>query len=68
VDPEEDEGALIAHHIFWQFPDAPRTTATISEMIYVPDTVEDGVYLLDLNAAAFDGDAAPSRPMLYASI
>ena len=65
VDPEEDEGALIAHHIFWQFPDAPRTTATITEMIYVPDIVADGVYLLDLNAAAFDGDAAPSRPMLY---
>ncbi len=66
VDPEEDGGALAAHHIFWQFPEAPRTSATISEMIYVPDTVADGVYLLDLNAAAFDGDAAPSRPMLYA--
>ena len=66
VDPEEDAGALLAHHIFWQFPEAPRTTATITELIYVPDTVADGVYLVDLNAAAFDGDAAPSRPMLYA--
>ena len=68
VDPEEDNGELIAHHVFWQYPENPRTEATISELIYIPDEVTDGVYLLDLNAAAFDGDAAPSRPTLYPEV
>jgi arylformamidase len=65
VDPEEDAGALEAHHVYWQYPHAPRTQATITELIMVPDSVSDGRYLLNLNAAAFDADAAPSRPMLY---
>ena len=65
VDPEEDAGALTAHRIFWNYPDAPRERATITELIYVPDHVLDGQYLVDLNAAAFDGDAAPSRPTIY---
>jgi kynurenine formamidase len=65
VDPEEDAGALTAHRIFWNYPDAPREPATITELIYVPDHLLDGQYLVDLNAAAFDGDAAPSRPTIY---
>lgn len=65
VDPEEDAGALTAHRIFWNYPDGPRERATITELIYVPDHILDGQYLVDLNAAAFDGDAAPSRPTIY---
>lgn len=65
VDPEEDAGALIAHHVFWNVPSAPRTDATITELTYVPDHVADGRYALSFNAAAFDGDAAPSRPTIY---
>lgn len=68
VDPEEDAGALIAHHIFWNVPSDPRTDATITELIYVPDHIDDGRYLLSFNAAAFDGDAAPSRPMIFPEI
>lgn len=68
VDPEEDGGALIAHHIFWNVPAEPRTHATITELIYVPDHVRDGRYALSFNAAAFDGDAAPSRPTIYPEI
>ncbi len=66
VDPEEDAGELLAHHIFWNFPDAPRVDCTITELVYIPNEVPDDVYLLSLNAAAFDADAAPSRPMMYA--
>lgn len=66
VDREEDSGALIAHKTFWHWPHAPRTDRTITELIYVPDTVEDGLYVLAFNAAPFDGDAAPSRPMIAA--
>lgn len=66
VDREEDNGALIAHKTFWHWPHAPRTDRTITELIYVPDTVQDGLYVLAFNAAPFDGDAAPSRPMIAA--
>ena len=66
VDREEDSGALVAHHEFWQWPDAPRTKCTITELIYVPDTIDDGRYVVMFNVAPFDGDAAPSRPMLFA--
>lgn len=65
VDPEEDSGALAAHKLFWQWPDAPRTDRTITELIYVEPEVPDGLYLLHLGVAAFDGDAAPSRPLLH---
>ena len=35
-------------------------------MIYVPDCISDGSYLLNLQIPAFLSDAAPSRPILYA--
>jgi hypothetical protein len=38
---------------------------TITEMIYVPNEVEDGQYVLDLQIPNFVADAAPSRPVLY---
>lgn len=66
VDREEDSGALVAHHEFWQWPRAPRTECTITELIYVPDSIHDGLYVIMFNVAPFDGDAAPSRPMLFA--
>lgn len=64
VDREEDAGAMAAHKLFWNWPVAPRTDKTITELIYVPDTVADGLYALAMNVAPFDGDAAPSRPMI----
>lgn len=68
VDREEDAGALIAHHRFWQWPDAPRTDCTITELIYVADHISDGHYAVMFNVAPFHGDAAPSRPMLICPI
>lgn len=65
VDREEDSGALVAHHEFWQWPHAPRTECTITELIYVSNDIQDGRYLVMFNVAPFDGDAAPSRPMLF---
>lgn len=68
LDREEDGGKLAAHKAFWQYPDAPRVHATITELIYVPDTIADGEYLLELAVAPLALDAAPSWPMLYAPI
>ena len=65
VDPEKDNGNLLSHRAFWNVPEKPRLDATITEMIYVPHIVEDGSYLLNLQIASFDNDAAPSKPILY---
>ncbi|MEZ4941394.1 MAG: cyclase family protein [Saprospiraceae bacterium] len=66
VDREEDGGRLLAHHAFWQYPDAVRKYCTITEMIFVPDSVKDGIYLLNLQTASFDLDVSPSKPLLFA--
>lgn len=67
VDREEDEGRLSAHRTFWGLEGkwADRERATITELIYVPDTVKDGLYWLELMVAPIDCDASPSRPVLY---
>lgn len=65
VDREEDGGLLQAHHAFWQYPAATRMHATITELIYVPNTVPDGYYWLNIQTAAFELDASPSRPVLF---
>jgi kynurenine formamidase len=72
LDPAEDEGRMSAHRVFWGMPaeshklaDVRRPKATVTEMIYVPDSVQDGYYLLDLQIPAFMTDAAPSRPVIY---
>jgi kynurenine formamidase len=66
VDREEDGGALLSHHAFWQYPSNPRTHATITELIFVPDAVPDGWYLLNLQVTSLALDASPSKPVLYA--
>lgn len=65
VDREKDEGKLLAHKAFWNYPKNTRLDATITEMIYVPNKIEDGDYILNLQVASFENDAAPSRPVLY---
>lgn len=70
VDRMDDDGRLTAHHIFWEVergarPETARSDKTITELVYVPDAVPDGPYLLNLQVSAFTGDAAPSRPVLY---
>lgn len=68
VDRERDEGKLAAHHAFWNYPGTVDLRRTITEMIYVPDRVRDGEYLLELQVPYFINDAAPSRPLLYAPL
>ena len=65
VDREEDSGALLAHRAFWNYPKNPRTKACITELVFVPNTIIDGLYLLHLGFASFENDAAPSKPILY---
>lgn len=71
VDRESDEGKLLAHKAFWNVQDVQQLNAdarhdcTITELIYVPDSVADGRYLLNLQMASLVNDAAPSKPVLY---
>ncbi len=65
VDREEDGGRLMGHHAFWQYPEAPRTDCTITELIYVNNSIRDGLYLLNLQIASFEIDASPSKPVLF---
>ena len=65
VDKERDDGVLAFHHTFWNVPANPNKTRTITEFIYVPSNIEDGLYILNLQMSAFSNDASPSRPILY---
>ncbi|WP_299057889.1 cyclase family protein [uncultured Polaribacter sp.] len=65
VDKEKDGGKLLAHNAFWNTAGKIRLNATITEFIYVPNTVKDGEYLLNLMIAPFENDATPSKPVLY---
>ena len=72
IDRTFDEGKLSNHRRFWNvrddefaLNDASRIDHTITELIFVPDEIADGFYLLNLQIAPFASDAAPSRPILF---
>jgi hypothetical protein len=72
LDRADDGGRLAAHRVYWGLPPgsddaalALRGRALVTELAFVPDSVHDGLYLLDLQVPAFAADAAPSRPVLY---
>jgi kynurenine formamidase len=65
IDREQDQGRLEAHHAFWNYPAKPDLGKTITEMIYVPNEIFDGTFILNLQIAPFENDASPSKPILY---
>lgn len=71
VDKEHDEGKLLSHKAFWNVKNVnklnedARMDCTITEMIYVDNSISDGSYFLNLQIASFENDASPSKPVLY---
>jgi kynurenine formamidase len=72
LDPLSDGGRLTAHRVFWdmppgsqELPTAEARRRTVTEMIFVPDDVPDGRYLLTIQLPRLVSDAAPSRPILF---
>jgi len=65
VDKEKDEGSLLVHKTFWNYHGKRRLQATITEFVFVANSIKDGKYFLNLQLAAFENDATPSRPVLY---
>lgn len=70
LDREDDGGGLAAHRIFWgvaaQGP-APldhRAQRTVTELCRL-DELPAGRYLLSLQVAPLESDAAPSRPLFF---
>lgn len=65
IDRENDEGKLASHHVFWNYPKSPLLHKTITELVYVPNEIMDGTFILNLQIASFENDASPSKPILY---
>ena len=72
IDRIFDQGMLSNHRIFWnvgqgefEISEASLIHNTITELIYVPNEIADGSYLLNLQIAPFSADASPSRPILF---
>ena len=72
IDRIFDDGKLSNHRTFWNVEESSfetsektRISSTITELIYVPNEVEDGEYLLNLQITPFVADASPSRPILF---
>jgi len=64
VDRENDGGKLLAHRAFWQYPHDTRYKASITELIFVPNSCPDGWYLLFLHPLHFHLDVSPSCPVI----
>jgi len=65
VDKEVDEGKLLAHKAFWKLPENIRKHCTITELVFVNNSIPDGLYLLNLQITSLEMDASPSKPVLY---
>jgi len=76
IDPMDDGGRLAAHRAFWGMapgsvdpvavtPGPDPLEMTITELLRIPDQLDDGWGWLDLHIPPFDSDAAPSRPLYY---
>ena len=70
VDREDDGGKVQNHRIFWKVKEteadeSSRLNATITELIFVPSSLEDGLYMINIQVPSIGMDAAPSKPVLY---
>ena len=72
IDRIFDEGTLSNHRKFWNVEKRKfetnknsRINNTITELLYVPNEIKDGKYLLNTQIAAFESDTSPSRPILF---
>jgi len=72
VDKMYDDGLLSNHRLFWNIAvgktkknHESKIDKTITEMIYVDEKIEDGIYLCNLQCPEIETDAVPSRPILF---
>lgn len=65
VDREIDGAVFSAHKAFW-FPDGNiDASKTITELVYIPNHIEDGLYLCNIQIISLQSDASPSKILLF---
>jgi len=64
VDREEDGGALLSHKYFWDYPATLDRERTITELIFVPDQLPDGLYFIGIHVLPIQLDVSPSQVTL----
>ena len=65
IDKYDDGGKLQNHKIFFTNQKGKINKNTITELCYIPNSCEDGKYLLSIGVPSFNLDAAPSKPTIY---
>lgn len=70
LDAAHDGGRLANHRRWWGLAGAALEQAgrrSLTEMIYVPDEIADGLYWLHLGLQPLAADAAASEPVIFAA-
>lgn len=65
LDKEEDGGLLEAHKAFFNYPAVLSSKKTITELLHIPKQLKEGLYVLSIEVAPIESDAAPSKVTLY---
>jgi kynurenine formamidase len=71
IDRLDDGGRLTNHHKFWNIDQESKNlveawpSKTITEMIEISSSIDDGLYLLSIQAPPVRTDAMLSRPVLF---
>jgi len=70
LDYANDGGSLSNHRHWWglyRSANIPNDAInrSLTEMIYVADSIPDGAYWLELNISNLESDASPSNPKIY---
>ena len=64
VDREKDDGLLKNHKIFFNLSGGGNEN-TITEFVFISNTIIDADYFLNLQFIPLENDASPSRPVLF---
>lgn len=64
VDHETDP-VLQSHKVYWDLKSGKKSNKTITELVYISNSVKDGLYLVNLMMPNMHCDAVPSKPILY---
>ena len=70
LDAAHDGGRLANHRCWWGLSGSTPEQAgrrSLTEMIYMPDDIADGLYWLHLGLQPLAADAAASEPVIYAA-
>ncbi len=65
VDKESDEGRLAAHKKWFLLDGVAEKNRTITELIYIRNEVEDGLYVLNMQVPKIETDAVPSKILIF---